>query len=283
MPKQTDTNDITTENIFDEFVESQDTLKEVQHGKEKKHIYDYIKAGNYIFMSLNIILFFIIIVLYFYSYSQEKTDKTEIGFLKPVCSFMLGNVYKSGDPCYSVTSVLNEYTSKLSASEEKIAKKMISIMSELYGIINFNYSNKVIFLVDKSNSRLKPLTILQDFDKIKKEFTSSFERSNVDCSNIIISEDNIMSLDCDIFSSDWDTSIIDINDGVRSILPGWGTSISRASSFINFIENHNTKRFSVIVKPEQLVSTATLDEGPYTQVTSISLELQYINPEYLSF
>lgn len=283
MPKKTDTNDITTENIFDEFVESQDTLKEIQHGKEKKQIYDYLKTWNVIFMFLNITLFFVVIAFYFYGYFQEKTEKTEVIFFKPICSFILGSAYTSWDPCYSVTSVLNEYKWKLATSEEAITKEMVWIMSELYGINNFNYSNKVIFLLEKTNSRLKPLTILQDFDEIKKEFTSSFERSNVSCQNIIINEDNRMSLNCDIFSSDWDTSIIDVKNGVRSILPGWGTSISRASSFINFIENHNSKRFSVLEKPMQLSSSPTIEEWPYTQVTTINLELQYINPEYLSF
>jgi len=276
--------DINTENIFDEFVESQDTAASLENEeKEKKQLYDYLKIGNYICMSLNILLFFAISIFAFYNFYQAKEEKENISVLQPVCKFLLWSTYNTWNECYSVTSMLQDYNDRISSLEEKTGDIMLNLMTEMYAINNFNYSKKITFLLDKTSSRLRPLNILNDFDTIKKEFTSSFERSNVTCSNINITDSQEMTITCEVFSSDWDTSIIDLKDGVRSLLPWGWTSISRASSFINFIDNHSSWLFSVIEKPEEFSSSTTLNEGPYTKVTVINLRLQYINPQYLSF
>jgi len=285
MPKETEKqNTINTENIFDEFVESQENSWEIDASiKNTRGIYDYLQGVNYVLMFLNICLFFIIVIFSFYNYFQAKEEKTNIAFLKPVCWFLLGDVYSSGQDCNSVSSVLPEYQEQIRELQDDIGGSLTDLMVDIYSMNNFSYSKKVSFLLDATHGRMKPLTILKDFDTIKTEFTSSFERSNVSCKNLTISEWNILSISCDVFSSDWDTSIIDIRNGVRSTLPGWWTSISRASSFINFIENHDSKSFSIVEKPWELNSSQTSDGWPYTQVTSIDLILEYNNTEYLPF
>lgn len=287
MPKEVQKqgeSSINTENIFDEFVESRENIKDIQSAdKWRKDLYDYIKTGNYVFMMMNIFLFFLIIIFSFYNYFQAKDDNSSISFLQPVCSFFLWEVNSSVSECQSVTSVLAQYNEKKSNLEEKTWNVLVGLMSEVYGLNNFNYSKKVTFLLDQTNSRLKPLRIISDFDEIKKEFTSSFERSNVTCADIQILNNSDLRVNCSVFSSDWDTSIIDLRDGVRSILSGGGTSISRASSFVNFIENHSSWLFTVVENPSVLISSPTIEEGPYTQMTTVDLVLRYTNPEYLSF
>lgn len=275
--------EINSENIFDEFIDSQDSVNNSDITKNKRWVYDYLKTLNFVFIFVNLLLFLFIITLLMYNHFQSKEEKDNIAFLQPICNFLLGEVYTSWSDCYSVTSYLSEYQSKYQNLEKDTWASTVKLMSELYAINNFNYSKKVSFLLDKTNSRLKPLDILQSFDSIKREFTSSFERSNVSCSNIDISYLNEVSMSCDVFSSDWDTSIIDLNSWVRSVLPWGGTSISRANSFINFIENHGSGLFVIKDKPDSFTSSPTSDQWPYTRVTTIDMTLQYINPEYLSF
>lgn len=286
MPKEVtpqEENNLNTGNIFDEFVQSHDEVKQIDEKNDsKKGLYDYIKIWNMCFMFLNTILFIALVFLTVYNHFQKKEEREDISFLKPVCSFIAGNTYTSGQECYSVTSNLKHYQGLVSDLESKIGERLVYLMWEVYALNNFTYSRKVNFILNTSQSRLRPLNILKDFDNIKKEFTSSFERSNVTCDNVTIQE-NTMSMSCDVYSSDWDTSIINMKEGVRSILPGWGTSISRAGSFINFIENHNSGLFLVTDKPNTFTSTKTVEDWPYTQVTKINLSLQYVNPEYLSF
>jgi len=63
-----------------------------------------------------------------------------------------------------------------------------------------------------------------------------------------------MKLSCDIFSSDWDTEIVSLEEDSIFSTDRSGTSISRASSFIDFIESYPNSSFQVINKPSVLTS-----------------------------
>ena len=92
-----------------------------------------------------------------------------------------------------------------------------------------------------------------------------------------------MEVTCDAFSSHWDSKIVNLDNGNIGFVDGGGTSISRASSFIYFLDNYGDSPFKVIEKPEKLSSKAVQGWGPYTQVTTFQLQLQYTKTEDLSF
>jgi len=283
MWKEADTKNAPTnswKNIFDEFIQDKSESTSEKSEKKSYHIYDYLRLLSKGLVFINIILFILIVFGLYYNMTQNNSERKEFTFLEPICSVLLWDIYKPWDPCYSVSSTLDDYESKFNTLEKNTIERIFPLLSNVYSISNFNFSDKVVFLNRHAKERLKPLVILQDFDAIKTDFTS--ERSNIECKNITISE-NIMSLSCDVYSSDWDTSIINLQWGVRSVLDWWGTSISRASSFINFLENHDSSRFRIIEKPQVFSSSEFSDDGPYTQFTTIDLTLQYVNPEFLSF
>lgn len=280
---QNSNNTPQTENIFDEFVDSQKVSNEEILSPRDKNLYDYMRIGNMGLTVINVILFLVLIGGVFYNYFQSKEEKIDIWFLRPVCWFMLWSVYNTWQECYSISSFLPDFQWIYDVTEQETSEKLISLMWEVYDIDNFYFSKKVNFLLETTRSQLRPLVILSDFDTIKREFTSSFERSNVICSNIEISQQNTVSMNCDVFSSDWDTAIIDVKNWVRWTLPWWGTSISRASSFLNYIDQHSSGLFRVKQEPSTFSSTFTNEDWPYTQKTSISFTLEYISPQYLSF
>jgi len=267
-------------NIFDEFIQDKTQDSSEKNKKKSYQVYDYLRVVSKILVFINVFLFITIVLWLYYNSTQANEERKELAFLEPICNVLVWDVYSSWNPCYSVSYLLSDYQKKFNTLEESTIKRIFPLISDIYSITNFNFSDKVVFLNKNSNDRLKPLIILEDFDSIKREFTS--ERSNVSCQNISLSE-NIMSLSCDIYSSDWDTNIIDLQGGIRSTLEWWWTSISRASSFINFIESHNSARFRIIQKPQVFSSNDFTDDGPYTQFTTVDLTLQYVNPDFLSF
>ena len=96
---------------------------------------------------------------------------------------------------------------------------------------NFTNSKPVTFLLNKTDSRLKPLDILSDFDAIKNKF-EPIDKSKIQCFDMVIKDDMTLSARCEAYSSDWDSDISTVNNQKNS-----GTSISVASSFIDFMEN----------------------------------------------
>ena len=266
---------LDTQNIFEEFTNSgavQDELEKVDISANKDIFYYIKKATNVIFI-WNIILFICIIFSVFYIFIQEKEAKQEYGFLSPICFLFLWEGSLGGNTCYGVRPILREYEQKLKREWEEQTQRVLPLLEEIYSIENFNFSKRASFLLTKSEQRLEPLEILSSFDELKTQFAPR-DKSEITCFNIAISQGNILELTCDVFSSDWDNSIAFLENGSIGSLSWWGTSISRAGSFIDFIENYPRSPFTVLDKPTSF-TIETVQNGPYTKKTTIQLQLWY--------
>lgn len=124
----------------------------------------------------------------------------------------------TGNVCYGVLPVLEEYKMQLASEQTSQSEQIIPLLGDAYSIRNFNFSKKVLFLLDKKEERLRPLEILSEFDALKLKFASE-DKQDVKCSNIEISEDGVMQVSCDVLSSDWDSQIVHLNEGVIGFLP----------------------------------------------------------------
>ena len=82
---------IDSENIFDEFTNSQDIKDEIAKTEnlKQKDMYYYLKKLNSVFFIANMLLFIFIILGALYIYVQEKETKKEYSFLSPICNLFL--------------------------------------------------------------------------------------------------------------------------------------------------------------------------------------------------
>ncbi len=271
-----------TVNIFDEFSQNEKIVEEVKNieKKEEKDTFYYLKIVNSGTFTLNVFSFFLLALLSVYIYIQTDTDKKQYWFLSPVCQILLGDMSITDNMCYGVTPILSEFQTTLSQEELTQAQKILPVLGDMYSIKNFNSSKKVSFLLSKNEERLKPLEILSSFDALKSKF-APIDKKDVHCSNIEILEGNQLKMSCDFLSSDWDNQIVTLRDGNISFLPSGGTSISRASSFLNFIEKSPNSPFRILEKTKTLTSEES-NELPYTRKTTIDFKLQYEKPSNIS-
>lgn len=282
--KNTEENNISTDsdNIFDEFTNSDDIKEEIskKEKQQQRDMYYYIKKSGSFFFTINIILFIVLIVGAFYIYIQEGEWKKEYRFLSSVCNIFLWSTNITPGTCYGVSPILWEYENLLSNNIDSQARKIFPILWDIYSIENFNLSRKVSFLLEKSDTRLKPLEILVAFDNIKNIFSPT-DKEEISCYDMFIS-DNMLNITCDAYSSDWNTDIVTLNQGAIETLPWGGTSISRASSFIYFIENYHNSSFVILEKPQTL-SYLPIQLWPYTQKTTFTLKMEYTSKKDLIF
>lgn len=274
---------IEDQNIFEEFTESEKIQDEVKNYEQKqsRDLFYYLRKINTLLFSINVIIFIGLLGGFLYTYVQSDTSKKTYDYLNPICNVFLWDIEIELHTCYGVSKVLSDYTEKLEWEKMSQARKILPLIWDLYSIDNFNLSKKVSFLLDKSESRLRPLKILWAFDEVKSAF-APIDKSEISCYDILIGDWDILTITCDAFSPDWDTKIVDLQDGNIWFVAWWGTSISRASSFIHFLENYSKSPFQVLQKPKKL-SSETVQSWPYTQKTTIQLRLQYFEPQALTF
>jgi hypothetical protein len=80
-------------------------------------------------------------------------------------------------------------------------KKVITILEKTYEIDNIKNSKESIFIIDKNNNKNDPYTILNEFDRIKNEFTS-IDKKKIQCNSIVI-KGKIFEARCSAFSTSW--------------------------------------------------------------------------------
>ncbi len=216
-----------------------------------------------------------------YIYLQTQTEKKEYSFLEPVCSLFLGSKNITPGTCYTITPLVEEYRNLVAQEKIQQSQKILPLLGESYAIENFNASKKVDFLLKKQQNRLRPLNIMGVFDEMKFKFSPE-DKTDISCTNILLESDNILNIDCDVYSSDWDSAIASLQEGAISRLESGGTSISRASSFMNFLENTPDSPFTILEKTNSL-SFEKVEVKPYTKRTTIHMKLKYSDPENLSF
>lgn len=276
-------NDIDTHNIFDEFSVSDTVAAEVKDVEEKRHkdLYYYLEKISKVSFVCNILFFLFIMVSYTYIYLQNSPTKKEYSFLTPICNIFLWKAEIWWGSCFGVTALEKEYRDKLDTEREIQIGKILPLLWETYSMENFAFSQRVSFLLEKSESRLRPLEILSEFDEIKNKFAPT-DKWEISCYDITISWKSLIQLNCDAFSADWDKSIVDLQNGSIWSVSGGGTSISRASSFINFLEKYPNSPFQILNKPTTF-NSVNVQSWPYTNKTTIQLQMQYTGANNLSF
>ena len=121
-------------------------------------------------------------------------------YLNPFCNILNGTT-ESVNSCSSLAISINRAEKDISNLQESYMKKVVSILQKTYEIDNVKNSKESIFIIDKSKNKNEPSVILNEFDKIKNEFTS-IDKKKIQCRDIVI-EGKIFEAKCSAFSTLW--------------------------------------------------------------------------------
>lgn len=263
-------------NIFNEIKDASAAKKEIldEKSKKEKDVYDYILFYWNIIKIIDFVLLFIIIVFWAYIYIQ-KSDISNNSYLNLICPLILWSELEShiwSNDCSSITAFNSEFTTKLNTTKKTYFENIGKILPDLYSTLYTDTKEKE-FLLNKTNERLKVLEILQEFIALKNGF--DIDKQKVTCENITITSEKTLKLDCQAYSSEWDSiSWYSVEEKVN------GKSISVALSFLDYIKNKSTK-FTVINKQKDF-SQDLATNWFYIYKTSFTLEMKY-NWDNLTF
>ena len=263
---------IDSTNIFDEFAWDEKLKAELKESelKQKKSIYNYLGTVNILLRFINFAFFLTFIWAFGYIYIQNSEDMYNTSYLNPFCNILLP-IEVDEENCSSVTSLIWKVSAKKIEDNEKYYTEILSSVWDAYTISNFVFSKEVMFLLDKSENRIKPLEFLEEFNRLKTKFQPR-TKTKLQCANIEMNASWKVIMECTAYSSDWDSDIVwsswDPDSG-----DVWGSSISLASSFINFLEK-NSAEFEVLDKPKIFKIEDVVWEWANTKKTSFKLTLK---------
>ena len=265
---------IDSSNIFDEFEtwELKEEFRESQQ-KEKKGVYDYLSVIAW-FMS---ILFwtglFASLIALAYIKVQENEDLTSSSILNPICTLFSWWVETPNVNCWSISYLSSHYSQTLEELKSSQFESSLEIIEQAYKIENFIQSKEVVFLDTLTKKKVRPLEILNSFDRIKYNYDPT-QTERIKCKNIVINQDNILSAQCDAFTSHYAKDIKWFNGIDWANI--WGTSITLASSFLYYLEN-NASDFILLEKPKSFsIENVYFEYSDITKKTSFDLKLQYV-------
>lgn len=259
--------------IFEWFKADDELRKEVEQFDQinKKDIYDTLGRIWDICKVLNLVALCIVLLFMGYIYIQNNPDLKNSQFIDPLCPILLGEAQWNDSSCSSVAAKLAQVQKIYAQDQINLFDGIVDMIEPLYSTIDFLHSGEVSFLLDKTDTRLKPFDILEEFDRLKNEFETQ-DKTALSCYDIII-RDDLLTLTCDAYSSDWD-SVIRLPNGETSSRIG-GTAISRATSFIDFIEQES-ETLNIIEKQKYFsLQSVSWENLWYTKKTTFSLQLQY--------
>lgn len=280
--KSEDKKKVTTDNILEVF--SKDMMNE-----KKKDLSDslgwkdpvlYMSKFTWGLKFGFFILLFFTIVLYSYGVIQNNEEADSISLLEPICFlFLWDEVAKDYNGCASISSARMTYKDDLNAFKKVQAEKVLSILDKVYSIDNFLFTEDISFLLEKSSTKLPVIQILSEFNALKDSFEPTTKVYAIECNDMTISNNLEVEMSCSTYSSDWSDSNIMWFNGQTTSKKISGTSISVASSFINFI-NKKWENFQVIETSKVYWYAGEPEEWKerYTRKTNFDLRLKYINP-----
>lgn len=269
---------IDTSNIFEDFNDDaslKEELDSIELEVNKDLIY-YLSLAWNIFKYINFALFMVIIVFFSYLFIQKSdwNNFYQKAFLNPFCGILLWDAQNFDEAyCSWVSSLIERYELKLSQEKKDSLKLLIPVLKDVYTINNFINSEKVSFVIDKTNSKTNPVDILSKFDKLKNNFLF-LDKKQISCQNIVI-KDNTLDADCSAFTSYWDSSIPWYNWEKWTANMIWWTSVSFASSFINYIEKSEDSAFELIDKQKVFTAEKLSWETWYIYRTDFKIRLYY--------
>ncbi len=266
---------IDSTNIFEEFSQDEKLKSEVKNTQKQKDkgTYYYLWIMNGILKSINIVMIFVFIVAGAYVYIQNNDEIRNIPYLDPICWLLIDTEFiPKGESCSSISSLNKVYWEINKSMSDKYYTKIANAIEDVYFVSNFAFSNEVLFLLDRTKNRISPLSILEKFDKLKNEF-EPINKGKILCSNVKISWEGVLSIDCNAFSSRWDRNIVWLSWKNQKNENVSGTSISIASSFINYIEKNSTD-FVLINKQKEFSFTDVADYWWYSRKTNFKINLK---------
>lgn len=274
-----------TDNIFKELSWDLDFWKqETPETNVKVKDKEYYLNLSYSILSVtNIILVIILIFSFVFIKVQNNSTYYSKTFLDPFCFVILWDLQEKNtwDYCSSISSLSIDYDTKTKELKNEISEKLSLVFEDLYTIENFTNSKEVAFLLDKKFNKLNVIDILNDFDKLKNDF-SSWDKWLIDCKDIEISDDETISMNCNIYSSSWEFSdtnwwwIVWPTWDRNTSLVEW-TSISLAASFLNFIDKNPKYNFQLLDKQKVFQTETVAWEWPYVKMTKVELKMKYNN------
>lgn len=267
-------NEINESNIFKELSWELDFWNEQASKKDSlKQIKDlkyYLKLSSKILLLVNIFIFVIILFSYSYIKIQNDSDLLEVSYLNPICPVLVWlDISSQVWDCSSVSALSYKYNSMIDSIKSDSSKKIWEIAPLLSSIKNFTLSKDVKFLVDRTQNRLRPSDILEEFDRLKNNFSSS-DKWQIKCQNVEISAPDTFSISCSAYSSDWNISI-QTWDAWKKV--SW-TSISLAANFIDYIEK-NSKNLEITDKQKSFTAENFSWNWYYTKKTDFTLNMKY--------
>lgn len=269
---------IDSTNIFEDFASDTQLWEDVraQEKKESKDVFYYIKAFSELFKILNLVLILGVCLFLIYSFFQNKQELENYSFLSPICNLFLWDISSEVSGCHGVKAYSSKIQTDLAAIKKSQFDQIAPLFEHVYELDNFTSSKSVTFLLNKADSRLKPLSILAEFDAIKNKF-EPIDKSKIQCFDMTIKDDMTLTTRCEAYSSDWDSDISSVDNEKSS-----GTSISVASSFIDFIENTQWSNFKIVNRQKVFDHTNVSGNGIYTKKTEFDLNLRYTNTSNLA-
>ena len=265
-------------NIFDDFKIDDSLKKEVERREEdsKKDIFFYISKVNVFFSTVNILAILAVITLFWYIFIQKSEQPWMYAFLEPICIVFLwrNDIYDSW--CSSVTYTVSQFNTLIEREENEQIDLIAPLIPDIYSLEDFFSSRRVDFALNSGISRLRPLEIVEHFDELQAQF-SPIDKLEVSCQQISISSEFMVEFTCASYSSDWDTSLYRLEDGIlrQSANTGW-TSISKAANFIDFIENAPESRFRIVDRPNTF-SSENAQFWQYTKITNFRFTVEYLS------
>lgn len=291
-PQKQDTPaEIKSENIFKELSGTLDfwETKEPEgppQGKTKEY---YMKNASLVLGLFNILLLFFFVGMLGYVKIQTNSTMYSKAFLDPICAFLsVENAENTGENCSSAAALLQDYQTKKQELSTEISQKIFANVNDYYSIENFLYSKEVGFLLNTKNSKLKTLEIINEFDLMKNSFAPDNDKKIVQCTNMNISRENLLTVDCEVYSPQWfgasnsETALIwDTWDRNTSVIEGTSTTV--AYSFINYIEKNPSSKFTLVDEVKNFSTQKVLWIGDFVYKTTFRLNLQYSPNPNLSF
>ena len=271
-------------NIFEDFTGDSSLDKDVQNIErdQKRDIFFYLKKTSFFLKLSNLIFFTIFSFFILYAFFQNNAELKNYSYFSPICWFFLWDAIPENGSCYPLLSYLESKKWDYEKERQQQVLQVSEMIGDIYEIKNFAYSKTMNFLLDKTRNRLKPTEILSEFNDVKSKF-EPIDKSKVECYNIVINDKNEFSASCDAYSSDWDTNIVELKDGAIIKSQKWWTSVSVASSFIDFLNNHPDSRFYVLDKQKVFSSETVSGKWIFTKKTSFNLKLKYSSNDTLIY
>ena len=265
---------LNTSNIFDEFEIDDDTKQEIEEMNIKKDGVYYMKRIGIFFKYFNFVLIFIILIVSFYIFIQQDESEFSLNkdYLNSACSILNPGWLIIWTNCSWITASNILLDTKINDIKNWYLKSLITILKDSYKLESVKNSNEALFIMNKTKNKNDPIEILNKFDLLKNKFSPTL-KSKIVCNSIEISW-NVIVAKCSSFSTAWDEDIPGYEWIISSNNISW-TSISLASSFINFVSN--SENFNLIDKQKIFDKKPYFWEWKYTYTTDFNLQLEFIS------